>query len=189
MLRRTALATAVVGFLATALTPSSTAKTPAPPLQPIVEAVSLRLATADVVASAKWGTPSPIDDPAREIEVLDAMSKTASNEGLSAEWVQRVFRDQIEANKVVQRALFAIWGAAPDTAPTVRPDLTHVRPIIDEQDEVILAQLREQYTLLNSPDCLPALADATATVSVNQQLDPLHQAALARALMSICQVD
>ncbi|MEV0947000.1 chorismate mutase [Rhodococcus sp. NPDC049939] len=186
LLRRTVRATAVVGLLATALTPSATAKNSAPPLQPIVEAVSLRLATADVVATAKWGTLSPIDDPAREVEVLDRMSETALNEGLNPEWVQQIFRDQIEASKVVQHSLFAVWGAEPELAPTVRPDLSQVRPIIDEQDEVILAQLREQQTLLKSPDCIPALADATIAVSEDQHLDALHQVALARALWSIC---
>ncbi len=179
------MATAVVGFLATAVWPSATAEKPVPRLQPIVEAVSLRLATADVVASAKWGTPSPIDDPAREIEVLDAMSRTALSAGLSAEWVQQIFRDQIEANKVVQRSLFAMWNEAPDLAPTVRPDLSQVRPIIDEQDAAILTQLCDKKMLLTSPDCVSDLADAIAAVSVDQQLDALHQVALARAMMSI----
>ncbi|MDV6284674.1 chorismate mutase [Rhodococcus jostii] len=156
------------------------------PLEPIALAVSLRLATADAVAAAKWGTPSPIDDPAREAQVLGAVATQAADEGLSAGRVQQIFRDQIEANKEVQRALFGWWSVAPGAAPTVRPDLTQVRPVIDRQNLDILLQLREQEAVLAGPGCVPALVDAAVAVAAEQRLDPLHQATLARALVSIC---
>ncbi len=156
------------------------------PLEPIALAVSLRLATADAVAAAKWGTPSPIDDPAREAQVLGAVASQAADEGLSAGRVQQIFRDQIEANKEVQRALFGWWSVAPGAAPTVRPDLTQVRPVIDRQNLDILLQLREQEAVLAGPGCVPALVDAAVAVAAEQRLDPLHQATLARALVSIC---
>ena len=156
------------------------------PLEPIAQAVSLRLATADAVAAAKWGTPSPIDDPAREAQVLGAVASQAADEGLSAGRVQQIFRDQIEANKEVQRALFGWWSVAPGAAPTVRPDLTQVRPVIDRQNLDILLQLREQEAVLAGPGCVPALVDAAVAVAAEQRLDPLHQATLARALVSIC---
>lgn len=156
------------------------------PLEPIAQAVSLRLATADAVAAAKWGTPSPIDDPAREAQVLGAVATQAADEGLSAGRVQQIFRDQIEANKEVQRALFGWWSVAPGAAPTVRPDLTQVRPVIDRQNLDILLQLREQEAVLAGPGCVPALVDAAVAVAAEQRLDPLHQATLARALVSIC---
>jgi chorismate mutase len=156
------------------------------PLEPIALAVSLRLATADAVAAAKWGTPSPIDDPAREAQVLGAVASQAADEGLSAGRVQQIFRDQIEANKEVQRALFGWWSVAPGAAPTVRPGLTQVRPVIDRQNLDILLQLREQEAVLAGPGCVPALVDAAVAVAAEQRLDPLHQATLARALVSIC---
>ncbi|MFV9456857.1 chorismate mutase [Rhodococcus sp. NM-2] len=156
------------------------------PLEPIARAVSLRLATADAVAAAKWGTPSPIDDPAREAQVLGAVATQAADEGLSAGRVQQIFRDQIEANKVVQRALFGWWSVAPGAAPTVRPDLTQVRPVIDRQNTDILLQLRAQEAVLAGPGCVPALVDAAVAVAAEQRLGPLHQATLARALVSIC---
>ena len=156
------------------------------PLEPIALAVSLRLATADAVAAAKWGTSSPIDDPAREAQVLGAVASQAADEGLSAGRVQQIFRDQIEANKEVQRALFGWWSVAPGAAPTVRPDLTQVRPVIDRQNLDILLQLREQEAVLAGPGCVPALVDAAVAVAAEQRLDPLHQATLARALVSIC---
>ena len=156
------------------------------PLEPIALAVSLRLATADAVAAAKWGTSSPLDDPAREAQVLGAVASQAADEGLSAGRVQQIFRDQIEANKEVQRALFGWWSVAPGAAPTVRPDLTQVRPVIDRQNTDILLQLREQEAVLAGPGCVPALVDAAVAVTAEQRLDPLHQATLARALVSIC---
>ncbi|MBA8961018.1 MULTISPECIES: chorismate mutase [Rhodococcus] len=181
---RAAVAAVMLGLLTAGGTAPAGAQTR--PLEPIARAVSLRLATADAVAAAKWGTPSPIDDPAREAQVLNAVATQAADEGLSAARVQQVFRDQIEANKEVQRALFAWWSVAPGAAPTVRPDLTQVRPVIDRRNSDILLQLREQEAVLAGPGCVPALVDATVAVAAEQRLDPLHQATLARALVSIC---
>ncbi|MFW2241022.1 chorismate mutase [Rhodococcus opacus] len=182
--RRAAVAAVMLGLLTAGGTAPAGAQTR--PLEPIARAVSLRLATADAVAAAKWGTPSPIDDPAREAQVLNAVATQAADEGLSAARVQQVFRDQIEANKEVQRALFAWWSVAPGAAPTVRPDLSQVRPVIDRRNSDILLQLREQEAVLAGPGCVPALVDATVAVAAEQRLDPLHQATLARALVSIC---
>ncbi|KAF0962863.1 chorismate mutase [Rhodococcus sp. T7] len=182
--RRAVVAATMLGMLTAAGTAPASAQTR--PLQPIALAVSLRLATADTVASAKWGTPSPIDDPAREAQVLGTVATQAADEGLSAPRVQQIFRDQIEANKAVQRALFSWWSVAPGAAPTVRPDLTQVRPVIDRQNTDILLQLREQEDVLAGPGCVPALVDAAVAVAAEQRLDAPHQATLARALVSIC---
>ena len=182
--RRAAVAATLLGLLTAGGAAPASAQTR--PLQPMVEAVSLRLATADTVASAKWGTPSPIDDPAREAQVLGAVATQAVDEGLSAPRVQQIFRDQIEANKAVQRALFSWWSVAPGAAPTGRPDLTQVRPVIDRQNTDILLRLREQQAVLAGPGCVPALVDAAVAVAAEQRLDALHQATLARALESIC---
>ncbi|WP_009476761.1 MULTISPECIES: chorismate mutase [unclassified Rhodococcus (in: high G+C Gram-positive bacteria)] len=182
--RRTAVAAVMLAMSTAGGTAPASAHTR--PLEPIALAVSLRLATADTVAAAKWGTPSPIDDPAREAQVLGAVAAQAADEGLSAGRVQQIFRDQIEANKEVQRALFGWWSVAPGAAPTVRPDLTQVRPVIDRQNTDILLQLREQEAVLAGPGCVPALVDAAVAVAAEQRLDPLHQATLARALVSIC---
>ncbi|MFC9768442.1 chorismate mutase [Rhodococcus jostii] len=182
--RRTAVAAVMLAMSMAGGTAPASAQTR--PLEPIALAVSLRLATADTVVAAKWGTPSPIDDPAREAQVLSAVAAQAADEGLSAVRVQQIFRDQIEANKEVQRALFGWWRVAPGAAPTVRPDLTQVRPVIDRQNTDILLQLREQEAVLAGPGCVPALVDAAVAVAAEQRLDPLHQATLARALVSIC---
>ncbi|RZK94285.1 MAG: chorismate mutase [Rhodococcus sp. (in: high G+C Gram-positive bacteria)] len=184
LVRRAAVVAVMLGILVAVGAAPASAQTR--PLEPIALAVSLRLATADAVASAKWGTPSPIDDPAREAQVLGAVSAQAAEEGLSTARVQQIFRDQIESNKDVQRALFAWWTVAPGSAPTVRPDLTQIRPVIDRQNTDILVQLREQEAVLSGPECVPALVDAAVAVTAERRLDPLHQATLAQALVSIC---
>ncbi|MFI6036147.1 chorismate mutase [Streptomyces sp. NPDC051315] len=57
------------------------------------------------MAAATWGTDNPIDDPAREQQVLDAVAAQAERAGADPEEVRRIFRDRIEANKIVQRGL------------------------------------------------------------------------------------
>ncbi|MEU9750618.1 gamma subclass chorismate mutase AroQ [Streptomyces niveus] len=88
-----------------------------------------RLLVADKVAAAKYGTDRPIDDPARERKILDDVADRAVGLGLDPDVVVAVFGDQIEANKVVQRGLYARWDAHPDERPTQRPDLDKdIRP-------------------------------------------------------------
>lgn len=149
-----------------------------------MEAVALRLTTADTVAASKWRSDAPIDDPAREEQVLASVAAQALDEGLDAARVHQIFRDQIEANKDVQRALFAWWSVSPGSAPAIGPDLSHVRPVIDRQNTQILDQMREQQAVLAETGWLPALLDAAG--AVGQILSPLHQATLARALVSLC---
>ncbi|WP_324609628.1 gamma subclass chorismate mutase AroQ [Streptomyces sp. WM6386] len=89
------------------------------------------LATADLVAAAKWGTDSPIDDPAREQQVLDTVAAQAQRIGADPDEIRRIFRDQIEANKLVQHGLYRRWTGHPDQAPTTKPDLNVVRQQIN----------------------------------------------------------
>ncbi|WP_211282477.1 chorismate mutase, partial [Streptomyces hygroscopicus] len=100
------LATAVLGTGATAGAAAAVAAPGGPvraSLRPLVELSAERALVADEVAAAKWGTDSPIDDPAREREVLDAVARQAEELGADPVATARIFRDQIEASKVVQR--------------------------------------------------------------------------------------
>ncbi|MDV7246071.1 MULTISPECIES: chorismate mutase [Rhodococcus] len=184
VLRRAAVVLAFCGVVAGIGGPAASAEQEGRPLQPIVEAVALRLTTADTVAASKWRSNAPIDDPAREEQVLASVTAQALDEGLDAARVHQIFRDQIEANKDVQRALFAWWSVSPGSAPAIGPDLSQVRPVIDRQNTRILDQMQEQKAVLAGTGCLPALLDAAG--AVGQTLGPLHQATLARALVSLC---
>ncbi|WP_381805155.1 gamma subclass chorismate mutase AroQ [Streptomyces niveus] len=85
-------------------------------LHPLADLSARRLATADLVAAAKRGTGSPVDDPAREQQVLDSVARQAREAGDDPGATVRIFRDQIEANKQVQRALRSLWDTDPSAA-------------------------------------------------------------------------
>ena len=103
-----------------------------------------RLLVADKVAAAKYGTATPIDDPVREKAILDDVAARAVPLGLDPDAVTAVFRDQIEANKLVQRGLYARWDAHPQERPTERPDLVkEVRPVLDRITTRLLTALQE----------------------------------------------
>ncbi|WP_245654262.1 chorismate mutase [Streptomyces violens] len=155
-------------------------------LRPIAALSAERLATADLVAAAKWGTDSPIDDPAREQQVLDAVAQRARELGADPDRTVAVFRDQIEANKIVQRGLHRRWAADPAQAPTTRPDLNEVRKEINRINEGLVRALADSEPARKSPSCTPALAVASAHVVRDEHLDPLHTVALARAVRSVC---
>ncbi|WP_258052510.1 chorismate mutase [Streptomyces sp. Ru73] len=155
-------------------------------LRPIAQLSAERLATADLVAAAKWGTDSPIDDPARERQVLDAVAQRARELGADPVRTVAVFRDQIEANKIVQRELHRRWTADPSQAPTTRPDLTEVRAEINRINEGLVRALADSAAARRAPSCGPVLTAASAGVVRDGHLDPLHTVALARALRSVC---
>jgi chorismate mutase len=142
---------------------------------------------ADLVAAAKYGTTSPIDDPAREQAVLDAAAAKSVEMGIDPEVSRRIFRDQIEANKLVQRALFERWTAHPDQAPTERPDLAKdVRPKLDRITTQLLGQLRDTQRVRGSSTCVGHLVVAYLRADHQRALDNLHEHALRRALESVC---
>jgi len=153
-------------------------------LDPLVGSAAERVALSDQVAAAKWGTDSPIEDPEREQQVLDGVAVKAAEMGLDPEEATRVFRDQIEASKLVQRGLHAHWSAHPDEQPTERPDLGEIRPELDRLGEAILLQLRDTDELRDGPACDGRLLSAYARTA--HDLTVLHQAGLGRAIPSIC---
>ncbi|UAL71753.1 chorismate mutase [Streptomyces angustmyceticus] len=164
----------------------ATAHSPNGPLRPLAALSAGRLATGDLVAAAKWGTDSPIDDPAREREVLSTVADQARQLGGDPAVTVRVFRDQIEANKAVQRGLYRRWDANPGQAPTERPDLQEVRKEINRVNGALVRALAGSARARSAPSCAPRLAAAAVRVRQERHLDGLHTAALARSLRSVC---
>ncbi|MFJ4966411.1 chorismate mutase [Streptomyces sp. NPDC088729] len=153
----------------------------------IVRLAAERVMTADTVAAAKWGTTQPIDDPAREKTVLASATARATKLGIDQATVQRIFKDQIAANKDVQRALYAQWQTHPATQPTHRPDLaTQVRPVLDRVDSRLLTAVRQAQPLLSRPDCDALLERGKATAVRAMGLDTLHRDGLDQALAHTC---
>ncbi|MGI5256456.1 chorismate mutase [Streptomyces angustmyceticus] len=164
----------------------ATAHSPNGPLRPLAALSAERLATGDLVAAAKWGTDSPIDDPAREREVLNTVADQARQLGADPGVTVRVFRDQIEANKDVQRGLHRRWDANPGQAPTERPDLQEVRKEINRVNGALVRALAGSARARSAPSCAARLAAAAVRVRQERHLDGLHTAALARSLRSVC---
>ncbi|MET8246308.1 chorismate mutase [Streptomyces sp. NPDC005202] len=163
------------------------AATLAPGLAPLTELFAERLLLADKMAAAKYGTDTPIDDPVRERQILDDVAARAVGLGLDPDAVTAVFRDQIEANKLVQRGLYARWDAHPEKRPIERPDLVkEVRPALDRMTTELLAALRDTEGLRAGPSCGPRLGVAAARSAHGHRLDALHVKGLVWALPSVC---
>lgn len=165
------------GIAATALTVAD----------PLTDLVVERLRVSDDVAAAKFGTGSPIDDPAREQQVLDQVRDQAAAIGLDPDAAAAFFRDQITAGKVVQRGLFARWSAHPGEAPTTRPDLGEIRTRLDRLTTDLLAQLEATVDVrAERTPCTVQLALASGSAVVLDRLDALHRRALGTAVPAVC---
>ncbi|MDC0765558.1 chorismate mutase [Streptomyces sp. HD] len=184
-----AAAVSLTGAAPAAASPSAPVRAASvtPGLTPLTDLFAERLLVADKVAAAKYGTDKPIDDPVREQQILDDVGARAAGLGLDPQAVRAVFRDQIEANKLVQRGLYARWDAHPEERPTERPDLVkEVRPILDRITTQLLDTLKDTQRLRTSPSCEPRLYVAAARSAYGHQLDVLHLKGLQRAVPSVC---
>lgn len=186
LLAGTATAVLCAGAGSAVAAPARGRARPADRLRPLAALSADRLATADLVAAAKWGTGSPIDDPAREREVLAAVAAQARQVGADPEATVRIFRDQIEASKLVQRGLHRRWAADPAQAPTSRPDLARVRAEIDRINGELVRAVAASPQARTAPGCVPRLAVDALRVGRQRHLDLLHAAGLARSLRSVC---
>lgn len=199
--RRALIATVTAVWLCTGVTvagaaPATQARPPASgattthpyrQLLPFAELSADRLLTADLVAAAKWGTGGPIDDPVRERQVLEAVARQAVDAGADPRLTVRIFRDQIEANKAVQRGLFARWAADPAGAPTDRPDLARVREEINRLNSALVLTIADTAGARAGRSCTGLLTAGAVRVAHDRRLDALHTGALARALPSVCE--
>ncbi|MFC6882803.1 chorismate mutase [Actinomadura yumaensis] len=164
------------------------AEVPARSLAPLVRVAAERLALADRVAAAKWGTGRPIEDAARERELLADVARRSGEMGIDPGRSVAVFRDQIEAAKLVERGLFLRWQARPGRAPAERPDLEgEVRPALDRVTGELLAELKATRGVRADPFCGLRLAGAVRQAEHERRLDGLHLAGLGRAVPSVCE--
>ncbi|MGW4207787.1 chorismate mutase [Lentzea sp. NPDC004789] len=177
----------IMRLLAVALTLAASL-TPLGPLGELTDLAVQRVQVADLVAAAKFGTPQPIDDPAREKQVLDTVRVKAAELALDPENAVTFFRAQIEANKLVQRGLYARWTEHPEEVPQHRPDLgTEVRPVLDRLTTSILAELKDTEQLRHPTlRCQIHAAIAERSAVVLHGLDRLHEQALDEAMSPVC---
>ncbi|RCG17218.1 chorismate mutase [Streptomyces reniochalinae] len=169
-------------------------RTPPPPsvrggaLTAVAKVSADRLALADLVAAAKYGTGEPISDPARERAVLDDVAERSAASGVDRRLATAVFRDQIEASKDVQRGLFNRWARYPSERPARRPELAgEVRPRLDRITVRLLDGLAAAGRPRNRPSCAPRLMAGAVREAGERRFDALHARGLLRALPSVCE--
>ncbi|MEV7041316.1 chorismate mutase [Amycolatopsis sp. NPDC051061] len=174
---------AVVSGLVLASVPASASSSS---LWQLTDLAAQRVAIADRVAAAKYGTPSPIDDPVREQQIYDSVAARAPGLGLDPADAVRFFHAQIEANKVVQRGLYARWDAHPSEAPATRPDLGEIRPVIDRLNTGLLTELASTASLRKARSCPARQLVAAGVADVVHRFDVLHARALGEATSATC---
>ncbi len=152
----------------------------------LTDLAAQRVAIADQVAAAKYGTPSPIDDPAREQQIYDSVAARAPQLGLAPADAVRFFRAQIEANKLVQRGLYARWDAHPAEAPSTRPDLGQIRPVIDGLNTGLLTELAATIPVRAARSCPLRQLVTASIVDGFHRFGALHARALGEATSATC---
>lgn len=186
---RVAVAVAVSAMLAVvacASVPDAGAGPGSESLLTLVNLAAQRVQVADMVAASKWGTDTPIEDDDREQAVLAGAATKSAQLGIDPAVSVQVFTDQIEASKAVQYALYSRWSAHPARAPSARPDLGQVRPVLDRITDEFLAQLKATQGLRADPGCPARVASGQRRVEQERVLDQVHKDALSRALVSLC---
>ena len=156
------------------------------PLRELIDAAAARLQVAEPVAAFKWLGHGSIEDPARVEQQLAALRADAAAKRVDANYVARVFGDQIEATEAIEYSRFADWKLNPSDAPAAAPDLSASRSTIDGLNQTMLAQIALNWDLLHSPACAGALDAARTDVVGARRLDNLYQQALSAATRSYC---
>ncbi|MGE0779652.1 chorismate mutase [Mycolicibacterium sp.] len=155
-------------------------------LTDLVDAAVRRLEVADPVAASKWHTGGPIKDPAREQQVLDAVSAEATALQLDPGYVITAFRDQMDATVGVEYSRLAQWTFDPPSAPADAPDLASSRGIIDALNREMVTLMADQWAVLHSPQCPAELESAKAAVAAARELDPLYRQGIDFATRNYC---
>jgi chorismate mutase len=154
-------------------------------LQPLVETSARRLAIAEQVALTKWDSGTPVEDAARDGQIIASATKAGESRGLDSAWVSNFFRARIEANKVIQYSLLAEWhrlGKAPDHAPVSLAEA--IRPQLDKVQEVLIAELAEAAEIRASASCRTDIAKAVNKYASahRNRFSPLKTIELNRAM-------
>jgi chorismate mutase len=175
---------AVTGLSAAAGVPANAE--PSGPLHGLVDAAAERLQIADPVAANKWLTGGSINDPGRVQQVLDGVRTDAESRGISTQFVQQIFTDQINATEGIEYQRFADWKFGTLPEPSSAPDLAASRSRIDGLNREMVTQIALQWPILHSPACMDEVAATTSEVADARGFDALYRQALQVATGSYC---
>lgn len=179
---RTHLACVLLGLIACNALADTT---PPPPdaLQPLLATMDERLYLSELVALTKWDSGKPIQDNAREAQVVASAKAQAVQRKLDPEDVADLMSAQIEASKLVQYGRLAQWQAAHRAPDTPRPDLTkEIRPKLDKLQIQLLKQYAAFLPYRKDPNCPQWLATERSALIK----DYLHGQAMIRATGELC---
>jgi chorismate mutase len=152
----------------------------------LIAQASERVMLADTVARYKWAKKESITDPVREKALLASVARQAPNYGVPPQLAQTFFRDQIEANKVVQQGLIDGWRVAPPPPGPV-PDLaSSTRPQYDRLTVTLLTGLARVEGVRRADDCSTRLSRSLRAWKDLRTVDTLHAQALNRAFAHLC---
>ena len=119
------------------------------PLDHLLALVAERLMVAPDVARTKWNTHAPIEDLGREQQIIAAVGAGASRYNVPRDTAERFFRGQIEASKIIQRAMFADYEAAHQPPFKTVVDLdTEIRPTLDRLTPEMMLALGQAIPIL-----------------------------------------
>jgi len=156
-------------------------------LTSLIALASQRLALAEPVARWKWAHHQSITDTPRENALLADVENRAAAANVDPAFARAFFRDQIDASKDVQNALFATWrNGQPPREPA--PDLaTSTRAQLDKLTQSLVAGLARVQPLRTADDCPTRVAQALANWKSLTRYDSAHSGALTRALGHVCE--
>ncbi|WP_085719119.1 chorismate mutase [Pseudomonas sp. B28(2017)] len=178
------LACALLGLFAGGVQAGTT---PAPPdaLQPLLATMNERLNISELVALTKWDSGKPVQDNAREAQVIANARKQAAERKLDPDDVADLIAAQIEASKLLQYSRLAQWQAAHKAPDTPRPDLNNeIRPKLDKLQNLLLKQYADFLPYRKDPNCPQWLATERSALTK----DDLHGQAMIRATGELCVV-
>lgn len=144
---------ALIAFLASGLATTATfSAADTAKVNRLLQLISERLDMAPEVARAKWNTKTPIEDPSREEQIIDAVSKRAGEYHLDPQVVKAFFIGQMEASKVIQNTLHAEWVAKRQPPFAKTADLVKdIRPALNQLTPAMMQALAEALPVLQQP--------------------------------------
>lgn len=107
-----------------------------------------RLALGQDAAAVKYASRQAIEDPVRERRVLELAASALKGTGKLRDAGLQFARDQIEADRVIQRGLYLRWYAHPEEVPVVGRELTgQIRLDLDRVTIQLMRPFNQRTTL------------------------------------------
>lgn len=111
--------------------------------------IQKRLVIMHEVARTKWNQGLPIEDKAREEQLLKQLAEKAKAYQLDEQWVAKFFQAQIDAAKEIQKRDFALWRQqGVTTFEKVFSLKDELRTYIDQINQEMLLLLNDQAPLV-----------------------------------------